>query len=447
MRSDGKLKYLIFMLVSYALIWGPVAAILKYSKPVYISSWTLAIPGSGAGSSLNLDDLGQATSTVNSPYQSSSVDPKVNYKTMILSRLVLQNAASRLGINRAELGKPKISLVDQTSLMQFSIQASSAEMAYDKANSIYMAFEEELDRLRNDEYRIRREGNLESIQNYQTSADQAQQKMLDFQSSSKVVSSDQFEKLAASIEEYRIKVRDLEVRIEGLIALEGGMRKSLGVVDMDAGMLLRLISDPVMKSYYSGLSAARQEYVEASSSWGAKHPKVLLARSKIGEFRSAIRTRLTDITGNDDLTMQDSVAVDSSGQSEALLGQLIVKYAERLAAESEHESMRKQLDILETELKDVASQTAVLESLERSHQVATTVFMSALAKVDLGQSDFYASYPMTQLLIPPSLPDKAEKMHKVFTVLGGVAGSGFVTVALVILWQRKALIRITLKRS
>ena len=88
-----------------------------------------------------------------------------------------------------------------------------------------------------------------------------------------------------------------------------------------------------------------------------------------------------------------------------------------------------------------------LEDLKRKHQVATAVFTTALAKVDIGKSDHFSSYPLVQLLAEPSVPEKPETLDRKLALLGGVAGSLLSLFGIILLWVRKPYLQRQLKNA
>jgi len=115
------------------VIWGIAISYILLAQPTYTSKWTLILPGKGAGSNINLNDIGQASTMAASPYSNSVTNPKSNYKEFIKSDLVIRMAANKQGLTPRELGAPRVKLVDQTSLIYLSITGNSPEQAQSKA--------------------------------------------------------------------------------------------------------------------------------------------------------------------------------------------------------------------------------------------------------------------------------------------------------------------------
>ncbi|MEL6753034.1 MAG: hypothetical protein AAFO57_03320, partial [Pseudomonadota bacterium] len=83
--------------------------------------------------------------------------------------------------------------------------------------------------------------------------------------------------------------------------------------------------------------------------------------------------------------------------------------------------------------------------LLRDHQIAETVFASALARIDTNRTDIFASYPLTQTVETPGLPDAPATPSKKFIALGTFAGIFLYAIGLALLWIRLPVIRALLK--
>jgi len=201
-RKKRLLRYSILLVVSLMIVWGATISFLIWLPPEFKSNWTLVIPGTGTGSSLNLDNIGQTSTSVNSAYATSRVDPKVNYKAIALSRNVLQAAAESHGISLDEFGRPKIKLIDQTTLLEFTTSGNTAESAYQKSLSHHLAFQAELTKLRDNELRTRRDGTTSVLAAYQSTVEQAQAALLAYKSQSAVVSTDQLKQIGSNIKNF-----------------------------------------------------------------------------------------------------------------------------------------------------------------------------------------------------------------------------------------------------
>lgn len=434
-------RYIVLYAVALTVIWAAALSYVKYLPPEYLVKWTLLIPGSGTGSNLNLEDLGQATTSVNSAYSSQSVDPKVNYKAIATSRNVLEQAALLSGLTLQEFGKPKIKLIDQTTLIEFAVSDTTPEGAYARAVNHDQAFQAELQKLREDEMQLRRGGTTAVLQEYQENVDAAQADLLDYKTRSAISSTKQVEQLASNIEEFKKRRADATLRLAAVTAGLNDLKSILGVDIDEADTAIKLQNDPVFQALLTARSDAIAELTEHQAIWGSGHPKVQHAQARVTEAVRALVTRAYVTAGVNREAELDQLLVSESNVRSSLYNELIRQSAEQTATQSELERFDALIADMEAELQDLSRRSAILEDLERKHQAATAIYVSVAAKTDLGKSDIYASYPMTQMLTPPIVPQNPEKLKKLFAILGAVAGSIMVALSLVIAWQRYVLLQ------
>jgi uncharacterized protein involved in exopolysaccharide biosynthesis len=60
--------YLLLGLLLNTAIWSAAFYYLKIVRPTYTSEWSLILPGSSPGVSINLPNIGQADSSSSSPF-------------------------------------------------------------------------------------------------------------------------------------------------------------------------------------------------------------------------------------------------------------------------------------------------------------------------------------------------------------------------------------------
>ena len=143
--------------ITAAVFWLSATIYLVVTPKVFVSRFTLIVPGAGASTTMQLDSIGQSTSSVNSPYNSVSLNPKVVYKEIANSDLVRSRASQSLGLDFADIGRPRVKLIDETSLMMFEMSGATPEDAKQKSQALLKAFDEQLDILRKDELAKRSE--------------------------------------------------------------------------------------------------------------------------------------------------------------------------------------------------------------------------------------------------------------------------------------------------
>lgn len=441
------LRYCLYLFIGLSFVWLPTLYYLKTAKDLFRSDWSIILPGSGVGSSLNIDNIGQATTSVASPFTSSSVDPKVNYKAIVLSSSVLNRAALRAEIPKEEFGKPLVKLVDQTSIMQIMMEGDTAEIAHAKSIYLYEALEWKLNLLRADERNKVLDSNMIQLENYRSNVSATQAQLFDFQSSSHIASANQLELALQNISALRTRRSELMLRLASNSGRNIALSGSTGLSSSRSDDVITLQQDSTLSELQLAYNRQLKEYLETSATLGDRNPKVASLSSKIESLSDAIANRASNLLGYRDESFVNRYLPIQNPESGVIYRDQRSVGLEILADQGELLEIESMISSLELGLAPSSRTVAKLEELERAYKVAETIYLSALAKQDLGRSDVFASYPMTQMLVQPELPQKPEKLHRLFTVIGAAVGSFFVVLSLVISWKRASLLLKLLKKK
>ena len=437
--------YLWTFAVCLALVWLPVFVFVSLMPERYSSSFSLILPGSGNGHAVSFDSVGQANATVASPYASHSVDPKVNYKALALSKPVLAAAAAKLEISPEQYGKPRIKLVDQTALMDIRLTSHDPVDAYNKSQALYCALLEELERLRNDELQ-RREASIDRIlDGFSEKLRTAQLDILEYQQSSEIVSVEQFAQLTTHLEQVRNDIIELEAQYARLDGQTRGLRRALQVTAAEAAAILDLQQDVLFAELVTAWAESSAELTKNLARWGRKHQQVVSTEETETELRAAMVKRARQVAPSLKADSERLVILGTADKS--LYQQLVELSTEQQGIEQQLLSLRQGMQSQKSMLDRSTTDASNLEDLKRKHQVATAVFTTALAKLDIGKSDHFSSYPMVQLLAKPVLPKQPDRMFQLLALLGGLAASLFCLAGLVLLWIRKPYLQKILKNA
>ena len=432
-------RYVLGAIVSIGGIWTMAAAYYVLTPPTYTSSWSLILPGSGAGTSVSLDSIGQ-TSTQSSGY-SPAISPKVIYKEIATSDRVIAAAAAALNMSRKEFGAPRVKLIDETALMFFDIGARTPELAKAKADALNVAFLKQLDALRKDEIDRRAASVSDTLKNYRETLQEARQRIYDTQQSSGIVSVEQFNQIATSLETTRGKARDARAEAERLDASQTALADRLGVDPKTASAALVLAADPVF-------SKALVDYADADSNvasqaqWiGPNNPVALKERLRRDAAWQTL-TRVARAAGVDaNRQLPKLILILNSKSREELLKQLVMGESEVDGKRRELAALEQTLTDEEQRLKELNGQAARLEDLKKDHLVAEAVFTSAVARLDTNRADVFASYPLVQILADPDLPMSKSQPLFIYAAAGGLAGTLFASAAWTLAWMRQLFAR------
>ncbi|MEZ9198456.1 GumC family protein [Shewanella sp. 10N.286.54.B9] len=437
-RRNAYLKMSFTLLTS---VWLLVILFVLLSPSRYVSTWTLILPGAGAGAVVSLDSVGQANSSVSSPYLSSAIDPRVNYKSIATSRTLLNAAAKTMNIKNSEFTKPKLKLPNQTGLMQFSIKSNSAEDAQQRGWAHYHSLQALLSQLRNDEVQQREDAIRVGMASFANKVSLTQEKLLEFQSEHGLVTLDQFKELALTMERLRHNRVNLESEYQGVIASQKMLEIHLSLTPKQAAGLLTLKNDQLFQQLLIGYTNVTAKLTEYSSRYGKRHPQVVTHRDEQKSILAAISKRCMVLLGYTDKRLMLMLSADDLDGRAQLMQQLLTLDTQAKGLKRQIGSLSQQIHDWDHRLYDSNDDAAKLEDLQREHQVATAVFTSALAKMDVGKADIYSSFPLVQLMSAPTLAESTDKLAMLLALVGGFAASISIIAGMGMLWIRKPMLQ------
>lgn len=439
--------YSIFFFFGMMIIWLPVASYVVLAPPVYNSSWTIIIPGTQVGASLDIANVGEAFTDVKTPYGGNSFSPGVNFKMIMSSVSVMGAAAERLDMSLDDFGSPKIQVTDQAATLEVIFSGDSAELAQAKSTALYEAFQEELDVLRKDEVNARRAGSLEQLEEYRAQAKAAQEELAAYRDTSTVVSVEQYRSMVDTAGKLEQSLLEARVKREAISSRLDSMADTLGVDAYRAADVMLLRQDKLVQVLSGEYARLQAMYIEEAAILGSKHPKVVHARAKANSSRQSMIDRVRSVVGEVDEVLLSSYLPDPVGDD----GEL---YKDVVTFEAERESLIQEINASEQLLAEMRGRIAIagtdldeLEELTRAHQLATTILVSATSNLDLGRSNIYATYPLTQVLVEPTLPDRPKRLLKLLAILGGIIGSGLIILSILVVKYRDRWRQLILKSA
>ncbi|MBC7881403.1 MAG: hypothetical protein H7Y37_08715 [Anaerolineae bacterium] len=430
-------RYLLVCLLVNVVIWSFSLVYLKVAPVVYTCGWSLILPGTGSGVSVNLSEGGSISSSTASPFAGgSSVDPRANYKSIAESSTVISAAAKIAKVTK--FGKPKVKLVDQTSIIEFVIEGKTPEQAQQKSLALFAAMEHRINELREDELIRRQQGFKSVIGEARTKLEAAQQEILRYKSSADIASTSQAQDIVGTIEQMRKELAETRAQQARMAARLHSLGSSLNLTPQQAADAFALHADALLQQHLKDWGDSTAALVLYRSKWGDNHPQVLKELAKQRVAASAMLNRSQLLLGHPiHVETLAHMELRPEGSNRAnLFSDLVSTHSEVDASAGQAKELDHQINLFESRQRGLTKRVAHLEALQRNMQVAEAVFTSTLGKLDVGKSDIFASYPLIQILIEPDLPESPSAPKKAFVFLGAGVGSLLATAGLTIGWLR-----------
>lgn len=428
-------------------VWFMSAAYYLFMPPTYTSKWTMIVPVSNNTSSVSLDSIGQTSTTQGQNFGSITLSPKVIYKEIADSEQVRQDAAHLLGIEAHQFGRPRVKLIDETSLMMFQMPGKTPEEAKKRGDALVTAFNRQLDTLRQDEADKRARSIKENLKAYQTNVDAARDRVVEFQRSSGLRSANQFNDIVAGAELIRRKVTESRSEIEKLDQNQEALVQRLGLDPTIAAAGLRLSANPAFARLAASFAEANGVLHENRMIYGPNHPAMATARFKSAGAMREIRDLALSMGVNHQLDLQNLIMVMNASTHGELLRTMVGNESALNGRRHEVVALEVELTGLEEEISKISGDAARLEKLRKDVLVAEAVLTSAMARLDTSKTDLFSSYPIVQTLAQPSLPTERTQPQLMIAIAGGLFGTMFICFAWGALWARKTFGRKRLKSA
>ncbi len=410
-------------------IWITAILYLLLSKPVYTSKWALILPDTGSSTNLNLPEIGQATSTSNPVISGSNFDTRANYQYLLTSDQVIDEASRLSNLNRDEFGKPKIKLIDNTTIMQLEMTGRSPEEARKKSMALYRSAQKRLNELRQQESREREVPASTILLTVKQKLQDAQQKVTDFKLSSGLSSAEQVRDLSGNIEQLRRQRAEVLANERSATRRLAQLSLSLGLSSSQAADAFQLQVDQVFQQHLKDYSEATGSLRLLTAKFGPRNPRVIREANKQHAALKSLQLRSHQLLAKEltplALSKLALSTVASNSGRDLLLQNLVNVQADQRALAGQANALETQIKTLEKRLSGIAEPLSTLESLLRNEQIAQAVFASTLTKLDLGQGDLFSAYPLIQMAVEPTLPIKKSAPKTNYVLGGALIGSIF----------------------
>jgi len=431
-----KFRILFLLLIAFAAI----GLLLATESPSYKTSWVILLPGTERASTINLDNLGEARSNGSNAYGSVSISPKNTYKEIALSDAVINSAAERYGVEAVAFSKPKITLIDQTPAMKFTlIGESEEELAY-RATLYNDTFHATLDELRTNEI----ERNYQGIENNLADAKQrladARQAIVNHQNESNFISEKQFQRWMDDAEGLRTEQTKTEIEASRLEATLVTALYQLGISSEQAEGMLLLLSNPSIQSNLRKLISEQiTKQIDLRSQYAEENPLRKKIDREVAALSRELHNALKDVPNIENINDARLFALLSNDAANT-----IQSIASSLATfdglNAQSKALKEQQQQYQQRIRAHTQDAATLADLQRDHQIAEAIFSSALAKLDTSRLDIYATYPLTQLLTQPGGTITRDRLQSKIMILAIVMIFGLLSLATSLTHMRRTLI-------
>jgi uncharacterized protein involved in exopolysaccharide biosynthesis len=441
------LKYLVIFGLCNGTVWVLALSYLKKTPPSYTSSLLLHVAGGGPGVSLNLPDIGQANTSSGTSFGADS-DPRENYKLMLMSSTILKSTAEKLKISEAELGKPQVELVQNTTLLEITLSARQPQEASQKLWAIYHVLYDRLNVLRAEEQAERNKGVQKALANAQKKLIEAQKRLSDYKITSGLSSVDQVKDLIGNLGTLQTQLIEAQALYQEKNSSLQQLSTTLQLSPQQAADALVLQTDQEFQKSLKEYTDVTTLLNTLSANRGSNYPDVREAKRQQQAALTAMlqRGQILLRIPLEQLKLERLILDNSNGSGVKradLFTQLVNLSTEKQGIAGKIATLTEKIAELEARLQILSQKESVFASLDRDLQIAQAVFASTLTKIDLSQNDPFGSFPLIYIIEEPNIPTEPSAPQPKLVLAGALIGSMFVTMGLTLLWWREPLLSVT----
>ena len=435
-RNPQKLAYGGIWLLGNLAIWTLSLLYLKFAPPSYTSSWMVALPGTASSTSVDLPEIGRTSSQNQSPFSNTSSDPRENYKLLANSNGVVNSAAEKLKMTPAEFGQPKVSIIDNSTLIELAMEGDTPQESKTKAIAVQQAFQAQLNRLKNIQSTEPDPNTLKTIDNAKQRLDKAREQLAVFRENSGLNSHAQLENSANSIEQMRIELSQLATQQQRVKGKSEQLLAELKLSPAQAQDALALHGDGLFGQYLDRYNQIRTELVDSETKYLSSHPLMITKQEEIEQSEAALVRRATAVLGRTvsiDLFAQlglNNNDSQNSSQKENIIASLTDLQGDERGLQQQSAELKRQMTQLQAVQKERSRSGSELDRLKKNVQIAEAVYSSALSQLEINLSNTADIYPPVSVLTPPDLPQKPSSPQTLPVLIGSSLGSFFLTTAL-----------------
>ena len=404
-RSDLQNKFITLCLRSLSVILIFYSFLYVFVPRRYTVRYLYILPGEKNTTSISLPEIGNAdTSYGSAGYARSTFDPRENYRSIFLSKPVIENAKKILNVDY--FPNPRIDLTPNSTLISVKVTSPSIKQSIKYARALNKSAISHISELRKSSISERRIPVDSIVQELSQRLNQSQENLSEFQSNSQLQFEEQSKDLLEILSE--LKSREIEISSEikkyesEITSLEN--MTGLNEKELKFAFLMKddVITSELMTQYsiVTGKINANKEIL------GEQHPKqknLINQSSALAESIIKRSEQLLGVTLSIDVINNVFKANSTENVSSDIIISLIMKKSTLEGQRGVYYEILKQKEEYRNELNELIKLQPKLADLKRDVALSEAVISSALANLEYSESNFYEGYPQIQIIEEPRL--------------------------------------------
>ena len=404
-RSNRQNKFFTFCIRAFLVILIFYSFLYVFVPRRYTVRYLYILPGEKNTTSISLPEIGNAdTSFGSAGYARSTFDPRENYRSIFLSKPVIENAKKILNVDF--FPKPRIDLTPNSTLISVKVTSPSIRQSIRYAKALNQSALSHISELRKSSISERRIPVDSIVQELSQRLNQSQENLSEFQSNSQLQFEEQSEDLLEILSE--LKSREIEISSEikkyesEITSLEN--MTGLNGRELKFAFLMRddIITSELMTQY----SIVMAKINANKEIFGEQHPKQKNLMNQRSALAKSIIKRSEQLLGENlsiDVINNVFKANSTENVSSDIIISLILKKSTLEGQKGIYKEILRQREEYKNELNQLIKLQPKLADLKRDVALSEAVISSALANLEYSESNFYEGYPQIQIIEEPRL--------------------------------------------
>ena len=404
-RSDLQNKFITLCLRSLSVILIFYSLLYVFVPRRYTVRYLYILPGEKNTTSISLPEIGNAdTSYGSAGYARSTFDPRENYRSIFLSKPVIENAKKILNVDY--FPNPRIDLTPNSTLISVKVTSPSIKQSIKYARALNKSAISHISELRKSSISERRIPVDSIVQELSQRLNQSQENLAEFQSNSLLQFEEQSKDLLRILSE--LKSHEIEVSSEikkyenEIISLEN--MTGLNERELKFAFLMR--DDAIISELMTQYSIVIGKINTNKDILGEQHPQQKNLQNQSSALAESIIKRSQQLLGiklSIDVINNVYKANSTENVSSDIIISLIHKKSTLEGQRGIYNEILKQKTEYRDELNELIELQPKLADLKRDVALSEAVISSALANLEYSESNFYEGYPQIQIIEEPRL--------------------------------------------
>ena len=404
-RSDLQNKFITLCLRSLSVILIFYSLLYVFVPRRYTVRYLYILPGEKNTTSISLPEIGNAdTSYGSAGYARSTFDPRENYRSIFLSKPVIENAKKILNVDY--FPNPRIDLTPNSTLISVKVTSPSIKQSIKYARALNQSAISHISELRKSSISQRRIPVDSIVQELSQRLNQSQENLAEFQSNSLLQFEEQSKDLLRILSE--LKSHEIEVSSEikkyenEIISLEN--MTGLNERELKFAFLMR--DDAIISELMTQYSIVIGKINTNKDILGEQHPQQKNLQNQSSALAESIIKRSQQLLGiklSIDVINNVYKANSTENVSSDIIISLIHKKSTLEGQRGIYNEILKQKTEYRDELNELIELQPKLADLKRDVALSEAVISSALANLEYSESNFYEGYPQIQIIEEPRL--------------------------------------------